>query len=57
MTKEGRHLDWAQKLADMELELLSRPLPVDQPEWWRMPFRDDLLEALLLLELATGKPY
>ncbi len=56
MTGERGYLDRAQKLADMELDFLSRPVP-GQPEWWRLPFRDGLLEALLLLELATGKPY
>lgn len=51
-TKERHYLDQARRLADMELDFLARPLP--DPEWWRMPFRDGLLEALLLLhrELA-----
>jgi DUF1680 family protein len=48
MTKERQYLDRARKLADMELDFLSRPAP-GQPEWWRLPFRDGLLEALVLL--------
>jgi hypothetical protein len=49
MTGDRGYLDRAKKLADMELEFLSRPAPASEPEWWRMPFRDGLLEALLLL--------
>ncbi len=49
MTGKDRFLDSARQLADMELELLGRALPAGKPEWWRMPFRSDLLEALLLL--------
>ncbi|MSS71202.1 MAG: hypothetical protein EXS64_06915 [Candidatus Latescibacteria bacterium] len=52
LTKERRYLDQARKLADMELDFLSRPAPAGEPEWWRMPFRGDLLEALLLLHRA-----
>lgn len=48
MTQDNQYLDWARKLADRELALLSQPGP-DHPEWWRMPFRNSLLEALLHL--------
>jgi hypothetical protein len=53
-TQERRYLDWAQRLADTELDFLARPLPAGQPEWWRMPFRDSLLEALLRLHRALA---
>lgn len=49
MTGEQRYLDWAKKLADMEMSFLSGSAPAGEPEWWRLPFRDSLLEALLLL--------
>ena len=48
MTGEQRYLDQAKQLAAMELAFLSRPV-AGAPEWWRLPFRDDLLEALLVL--------
>ncbi len=47
--KETHYLDFARRLADMELEFLNRPMPEGKPEWWQMPFRSELLEALLLL--------
>jgi hypothetical protein len=53
MTNEGQHLDRARQLADRELEFLSRPLPEGQPEWWRLPARNLLLEAMLLLHQAA----
>ena len=41
----------------MELGFLSQPLPEGKPEWWRMPFRSALLEALLLLhQEGVGSP-
>ena len=52
MTGRGKYLDWAKELADMELRFLSQSLPSGRPEWWRMQFRDSLLEALLLLDAA-----
>ena len=54
MTGEQRYLDWAKKLADMEMSFLSGPAPAGEPEWWRLPFRDGLLEALLLLHQEAG---
>jgi hypothetical protein len=48
-TGQGQYLAWAQDLADRELAFLAQPLPAGRPEWWRMPFRGGLLEALLLL--------
>ena len=53
ITKERGYLDRAKKLADMELAFLSRPV-AGEPEWWRLPFRDGLLEALLLLHQEEG---
>ncbi|MSS71198.1 MAG: hypothetical protein EXS64_06895 [Candidatus Latescibacteria bacterium] len=53
-TKERNYLDQARRLADMELNFLAQPLPAGQPEWWRMTFRDGLLEALLLLHRALA---
>ncbi len=49
LTGESRYLDWARQLADLELDFLSRPMPAGRPEWWRMPQRNSLLEALLAL--------
>jgi hypothetical protein len=55
MTDEGQHLDRARQLADMELEFLSRPLPEDKPEWWRLSARNALLEAMLLLHQEVSQ--
>jgi hypothetical protein len=49
MTGDRVYLDQAKRLADMEMGFLSGPSPAGEPEWWRLPFRDSLLETLLLL--------
>lgn len=52
LTGEPRYLDQARQLADMELEFLSRPMPEDKPDWWRMSFRNEVLKAFLRLDVA-----
>ncbi|MEO6847949.1 MAG: hypothetical protein ABI443_10130 [Chthoniobacterales bacterium] len=52
MTAESRYLDWACELADLELKQLTRPLPPETPEWWRMYFRGAWIESLMLLHRA-----
>ncbi len=56
MTGERQYLDQAKKLADLEMDFLSGPVPAGEPEWWRLPLRDGLLEALLLLHQEIRKP-
>ena len=51
---EKPHLANARRLADRELDALSRPLPEGTPDWWRMPQRNTLLAALLELESALA---
>lgn len=56
LTGEDEYLNRARKLADRELEALAR-LPADDfPQWWRMPYRNRPLAALLELHVAeTGE--
>jgi hypothetical protein len=56
LTGEDRYLAWARRLADREIALLGERPPAGQPEWWRLPFRTSILEALLQLHNATT-PY
>jgi hypothetical protein len=44
LTGERPYLDWAQSLADAEMENLGR---VRYPEWWRFPERLEFLEGVL----------
>lgn len=56
LTGEPSHLDHAGRLADKEIRLLSRPTTAGQPEWWRIPGRNALLESLLRLDLRLRSP-
>jgi len=47
LTGEAVYLANARKLADMELEFRGQILAEGTPDWWRMPYRNALLEALL----------
>lgn len=49
-TGETRYLSGAREMADQELERLGRVLA---PDWWRMPERTAMLDALLNLHAST----
>ena len=51
-TRDRKYLEWASQLADMEMEFLRRERPPGQPEWWRMSFRNHLVDAFLRLHRA-----
>ena len=56
LTGEGQYLERARTLADRELNALARPPGEHLPEWWRMPYRNSLLDVLLELHVATQTP-
>ncbi len=49
-TGDPVYRQWARELADREIRLLSA---IECPDWWRLPERAALLEALLELDEAT----
>lgn len=54
-TDSQEYLKWARELADIEVKLLAEKPVADlgdqkAVEWWRIPGRDNFLEALLMLE-------
>jgi len=55
-TGEAEYLENARELADIQLRMLTGPMPAGTPEWWRLPARDGFLEALLMLEAAQNRP-
>jgi hypothetical protein len=52
-TGEDQYLAGAKQIADRELELLGQPVPEGTAEWWRQPFRNSILEAMLDLHRAS----
>lgn len=50
MTGEADDAVRARRLADVKIGFLSTPLPGSNPELWRFPFHNRLLQALLELE-------
>lgn len=52
ITGDAAYLDNARFLMDRELAALAQPLPKDRPEWWRLPSRNVLMEAMLELDEA-----
>ena len=52
LTGDADYVERARRLADMEIEFLSEPLPEGVAEWWRMPFRNQFLAALLALAVS-----
>jgi hypothetical protein len=56
-TGDRLYLSHAQELAEIEIGFLSQALPAGRPQWWRMQFRDELLDALLELHaMREGRP-
>lgn len=56
-TGRKEYLDQARRLADMEIEFLSRPLPAGKPPWWQLPQRGGMIKAMIELHqaLAAGE--
>ena len=54
LTGEPAYLERARRLADLEIGVVSEPPLGDTPEWWRMPFRNQLLRALLDLHAVDS---
>jgi len=55
ITGQDSYMHRARELADRELGFLSPPAPEGKPEWWRMPFRNILLDAMLEMHAAQGE--
>jgi hypothetical protein len=54
LTGNHTYLEWAREIADRELAYLAQARPAGVPEWWRQPFRNELIEATLLLHRALS---
>lgn len=49
LTAKPDYVDWARQLAEMETSFLAEPPPEETPEWWRWPFRNQFLKAMVEL--------